>query len=211
MLIRTRRERLGHGSKLLPGSDGRHYDRAMKEQPGLTVSYVGHATVLLDLEGVKLLTDPLLRSRVAHLRRAGKVDRGALRGLDAVLVSHLHYDHLDLPSLQSLGRETPVIAPKGAGALIRRKAAATNVILEEQAHRLLHRGRRVAGRPVITMQRAVQLAVPVRSSMRVLAKNLGRLGRVGRVRHPAQTWSRVRPVNAAAWKNAWSTFAASAA
>ena len=47
---------------------------------------------------------------------------GVLRGVDAVLISHLHYDHLDLPSLQRLGPEMPVVAPHGAGALIRRKA-----------------------------------------------------------------------------------------
>ena len=92
------------------------------------VEFVGHATVLVDLEGVRLLTDPLLRSRVAHLRRAAEVDAGALRGVDAVLVSHLHYDHLDLPSLQRLGRDMPVVAPHGAGALIRRKAGIKNVL-----------------------------------------------------------------------------------
>ncbi len=79
------------------------------------VRYVGHATVVVDLGGVRLLTDPLLRNRVAHLRRAAKVDPAALRGVDAVLISHLHYDHLDLPSLQRLGREMPVVAPHGAG------------------------------------------------------------------------------------------------
>jgi L-ascorbate metabolism protein UlaG (beta-lactamase superfamily) len=91
------------------------------------VEYVGHATVALHLGGVRLLTDPLLRNRVAHLRRAVKVDATALRGVDAVLISHLHYDHLDLPSLQRLGRDMPVVAPHGAGALIRRKAGSRNV------------------------------------------------------------------------------------
>ena len=52
----------------------------------------------------------------------------SLRGVDAVLISHLHYDHLDMPSLQRLGREMPVVAPRGAGALIKRKAGVTNVI-----------------------------------------------------------------------------------
>jgi len=93
-----------------------------------TVQYVGHASVLADLNGVRLLTDPLLRNRVAHLRRAVKVDAGALRGVDAVLISHLHYDHLDLPSLQRLGRDMPVVAPHGAGALIRRKAGVKSVV-----------------------------------------------------------------------------------
>jgi len=92
------------------------------------IQYVGHATTLVDVGGVRLLTDPLLRNRVAHLRRAVKVDAGALRGVDAVLISHLHYDHLDLPSLQKLGRDMPVIAPRGAGALIRRKAGIKNVV-----------------------------------------------------------------------------------
>jgi L-ascorbate metabolism protein UlaG (beta-lactamase superfamily) len=83
--------------------------------------YVGHSTVLVDMDGVRLLTDPLLRHRVAHLRRAGKVDARALRGVDAVLVSHLHYDHLDVPSLEKLGRELPIVVPRGAGRWLTRK------------------------------------------------------------------------------------------
>ncbi len=100
----------------------------MSASPRASVKYVGHATVLVDLGGVRLLTDPLLRNRVAHLRRAAKVDPASLRGVDAVLISHLHYDHLDLPSLQRLGREMPVVAPRGSGALIRRKAGVKNVL-----------------------------------------------------------------------------------
>ena len=37
------------------------------------IEYVGHATVFVDLDGVRLLTDPLLRNRVAHLRRSTPV------------------------------------------------------------------------------------------------------------------------------------------
>jgi L-ascorbate metabolism protein UlaG (beta-lactamase superfamily) len=76
--------------------------------------YVGHATVLVELDGVRLLTDPVLRRRVVHLRRRVPAPTEPLSDLAAVLLSHVHYDHLDLPSLRSLGRNVPVIVPRGA-------------------------------------------------------------------------------------------------
>lgn len=81
--------------------------------------WLGHSTVLLEVDGARLLTDPLLRPWVLHLRRAAPlVAEGAL-DLDAVLISHLHYDHLDLPSLQRLDRGVTVVVPRGAGGLVR--------------------------------------------------------------------------------------------
>lgn len=77
--------------------------------------------MLIELDGVRLLTDPVLRARLAHLRRVAPVDRSALRAADAILVSHVHYDHLDLPSLEQLGRSVPIVVPRGAGALLRRR------------------------------------------------------------------------------------------
>jgi L-ascorbate metabolism protein UlaG (beta-lactamase superfamily) len=77
--------------------------------------------VLLDLDGVRLLTDPVLRNRVAHLRRRIRVNSAQYSGIDAVLVSHLHFDHLDLPSLERLGREMLLVVPRGGGALLRRR------------------------------------------------------------------------------------------
>ena len=85
------------------------------------IQYVGHATVFVDLDGVRLLTDPLLRNRVAHLRRSTPVAARSLRGVDAVLVSHAHYDHLDLPSLERLGKKLPVVLPRGLGGLLRKR------------------------------------------------------------------------------------------
>lgn len=92
---------------------------------GDRIAFVGHSTVLIELDGVRLLTDPLLRTRVAHLRRrVAPVDIGALADPDAVLVSHLHRDHLDLASLRLLGPATPLLAPAGAGAWLRRRGFA---------------------------------------------------------------------------------------
>lgn len=86
------------------------------------VVFLGHSTVLLELDGIRLLTDPLLRMRVAHLRRQVPAVATAITDEPtAVLISHLHHDHLDLPSLRNLGRDTPLIVPTGAGAWLGRK------------------------------------------------------------------------------------------
>src|SRR5258705_1416646 len=85
------------------------------------LTWVGHATVLLELGGARLLTDPLLRTRLGHLRRHGARPRPEVtEDIDAVLISHVHLDHLDARSLRSLTRRARVIAPQGAGRLLRR-------------------------------------------------------------------------------------------
>jgi len=85
------------------------------------ITWLGHATVLLEVGGVRLLTDPLLRGRVVHLRRhapsAGATV--AVEPVDAVLISHAHHDHLDRPSLRRLARaQTDAVLPRGAAPLL---------------------------------------------------------------------------------------------
>lgn len=91
-----------------------------KKHPA-TIRWIGHSTVLLELDGVRLLTDPLLRRLVAHLRRRTPVHPDALEPVDAVLISHAHHDHLDFASLRRVGRTTHVVAPLGLGTLLRRR------------------------------------------------------------------------------------------
>lgn len=84
------------------------------------VTWLGHATALLEVGGARFLTDPLLRQRFAHLARRTAAPR--LEGrIDAVLVSHLHHDHLDLASLRAVGSAVPVVVPRGAGAWLRER------------------------------------------------------------------------------------------
>jgi L-ascorbate metabolism protein UlaG (beta-lactamase superfamily) len=86
------------------------------------LTWLGHATVLVELDGITLLTDPLLRRRAAHLVRAEPVPTNlGLDTLDVVLVSHVHFDHLDLPSLSLLPRSTTLVVPRGAARLVRRR------------------------------------------------------------------------------------------
>lgn len=85
------------------------------------ITWYGHATVLIETrDGARLLTDPVLRSRVAHLRRhVPTAPPGALDGLDAVLISHVHQDHLDRPTLRGLaGPRTTIVVPPGAGGIV---------------------------------------------------------------------------------------------
>jgi L-ascorbate metabolism protein UlaG (beta-lactamase superfamily) len=86
------------------------------------IVFLGHASVLIEVDGVRLLTDPLLRGRVAHLRRqAPSVRRELFADPGVVLISHLHHDHLDLASLRLLGGATPLVVPAGAGGWLRRR------------------------------------------------------------------------------------------
>jgi len=83
------------------------------------LTWVGHATALVELDGLRFLTDPVLRNRVGPLRRHGPPPAaGTTNDLDALLVSHLHHDHADVPSLRRLDRRVPVLAPRGAGGFL---------------------------------------------------------------------------------------------
>jgi L-ascorbate metabolism protein UlaG (beta-lactamase superfamily) len=80
-----------------------------------TITYVGHGTVLIEAEGTRLLTDPVLRSRIGPLVRHGPAPGPEIsKDLDAILISHLHRDHADLSSLRLLDPGTPLLAPPGS-------------------------------------------------------------------------------------------------
>ncbi len=88
----------------------------------LQMTYIGHATVLLEIDGMRLLTDPILRNWVWHLRRRKiTIDPAWHKNIDAVLISHVHWDHLHLPSLKLLDRKTPLIVPSGLAPLLNKQ------------------------------------------------------------------------------------------
>lgn len=99
------------------------------EGAALRVSYVGHATVLVQTRGLNLLIDPVWAERASPFTWAGPkrvnrpgIDLDHLPPLDAVLVSHNHYDHMDLRCLSRLARtHAPrVLTPLGNDAIMRR-------------------------------------------------------------------------------------------
>lgn len=81
------------------------------------MSYLGHSTVVVEMDGARLITDPILRPRVGPLVRATTpIDPGAWADIDVVVLSHSHWDHLDLASLRLLGPDVPLVVPRGMGA-----------------------------------------------------------------------------------------------
>jgi len=92
-------------------------------------TWVGHATVLLQVGGLTVLTDPMWSDRASPISFMGPkrlvppaLPLEALPRLDFVLLSHNHYDHLDRPTVERLGRAQPQarwLAPLGLGALLR--------------------------------------------------------------------------------------------
>ena len=91
---------------------------------GLRATWLGHSTVLIEIEGVRVLTDPVWGPRASPSRFAGPrrfqpvpVSLRALPPLDVVIVSHDHYDHLDYPSIRRLAKlDVPFVTSLGVGA-----------------------------------------------------------------------------------------------
>ena len=98
---------------------------ALERNPALT--WVGHATFYVRLEGAAFLTDPVYSDYASPLPFAGPrrlvppgVPLDALPRLDLALLSHDHYDHADLPTVRRLaGRGVPFVVPSGVGELVR--------------------------------------------------------------------------------------------
>ena len=112
----------------------------------LTATWVGHATVLLQVGGLNVLTDPMWSDRASPVRFAGPrrwvpaaVALDALPPIDLVLLSHNHYDHLDDRSVRRLARAHPDAlwaTPLRLGSFLRRRGVRRVVELDwwEEAH-----------------------------------------------------------------------------
>jgi L-ascorbate metabolism protein UlaG (beta-lactamase superfamily) len=107
-------------------------------ETGLRATWLGHSTVLLEIDGVRVLTDPVWGERVSPFAWAGPrrfhrapVTIAELPHLDAVVVSHDHYDHLDYPSVRELARRgVPFVTSLGVGAHLEAWGVAPSRITE---------------------------------------------------------------------------------
>jgi L-ascorbate metabolism protein UlaG (beta-lactamase superfamily) len=125
--------------------------------PLVRVAWLGHATVVLDIAGLRLVADPLLRRHNGPLRRRGpRPPSAAWAGVDAVLISHLHHDHAELSSLRMLPG-APVFTGHTNAAWLRRRGL-PGIGLGDEWHELgkgvsvrlvraVHHGRPMPHRP----------------------------------------------------------------
>jgi L-ascorbate metabolism protein UlaG (beta-lactamase superfamily) len=114
----------GSPSLPVPTVRGGHERFATPPPTGLRVTWLGHSTLLVEVDGYRILTDPVWGERVSPLSAVGPkrwyeplLSLGELPRLDAVVISHDHYDHLDEPTLSAMKDwDTTFIVPLGVGA-----------------------------------------------------------------------------------------------
>jgi L-ascorbate metabolism protein UlaG (beta-lactamase superfamily) len=82
------------------------------------LGFYGHSTVLVSMDGVRILTDPVLRG-IFPLRRHGPATDADAVACDVVVISHGHRDHLDLPSLNALPSSPLIVVPLGLAGVLR--------------------------------------------------------------------------------------------
>lgn len=124
-----------------------------KPQTGLRATWLGHSTVLIEIDGLRVLTDPVWGLRASPSRVAGPkrfqpvpVALSELPPIDLVVVSHDHYDHLDYPTIRALAKsDVPFVTSLGVGAHLEAWGVAHERITELdwwQSHRIVSRDRK---------------------------------------------------------------------
>lgn len=141
----------------LPSSDPRAaWGRAPAS--GLRATWLGHSTVLIEIDGARILTDPVWGPRASPTRFLGPkrfqpvpVPLKQLPPLDAIVISHDHYDHLDYSTIRSLRRSNvPFVTTLGVGAHLERWGIPAERITELdwwESHRVAGTGVEIAAAP----------------------------------------------------------------
>jgi L-ascorbate metabolism protein UlaG (beta-lactamase superfamily) len=124
----------------------------------LSLTWIGHATVLLQTAGMNILTDPLFSRRASPVQWAGPkrvrdpgIAINALPPIDLILLSHNHYDHMDLPALRRLSRFSAprIVTPLGNAGHIRKARRSFHIDELDWGQSLQSGGARVTLTPAL--------------------------------------------------------------
>ncbi|MBB4895903.1 L-ascorbate metabolism protein UlaG (beta-lactamase superfamily) [Streptomyces olivoverticillatus] len=121
-------------------------DLAVPAASGLRLTWLGHSSVLAEIDGARVLFDPVWGERCSPFAFAGPrrlhpvpMPLAETGPLDAVVISHDHYDHLDMPTVRALARTgTAFVVPLGVGAHLEHWGVAADRIAELDWHESTH-------------------------------------------------------------------------
>lgn len=124
-----RKERKGKPkdlSYIVPSESGVDYAWLRDNREQMTITWIGHATFLIQVNGLNLLIDPVWASRMGFERRLSPpgIPLEELPEIDVVLISHGHYDHLDFSTLRKLNGSPTYLVPAGLARVFVRKGFA---------------------------------------------------------------------------------------
>ena len=89
----------------------------------MKITFIGHATCLIEIAGKRILTDPIWAKRVWFFKRLQKpgLTINQVLPIDLVLLSHAHFDHFDSGTLKKINKDTPVVCAKHLARLLKRR------------------------------------------------------------------------------------------
>jgi N-acyl-phosphatidylethanolamine-hydrolysing phospholipase D len=103
---------------LMPNTETKHAQQSEQTFDDVLITWIGHSTFLIQYRGINILTDPILSQRASPLSFAGPkrlvplpLSFNDLPPIDYVIISHNHYDHLDLETIQLFGNSTRYLVP----------------------------------------------------------------------------------------------------
>lgn len=125
-MLRWSKERRNKKKDLItqiPHTEEKQIESLQKNKQDISITWVGHSTFLIQIEGINLLTDPVWAQRMGLQKRLTDpgLTIGELPEIDLVLISHGHYDHLDFPTLKKLNGDITYYVPVGLKKLFQRK------------------------------------------------------------------------------------------
>ncbi len=120
---RERRRKKRAESYIVPQATHKEIEFLQKNRTQATVTWIGHATFLIQCAGLNLITDPVFAQYLGLFKRlsAPGLSIEDLPSIDAVLISHAHYDHLNFRSIRALPGQPKLLVPEGLAVMMKRK------------------------------------------------------------------------------------------
>lgn len=120
---RERRKKKKDLQTQIPYSEENAVDRLQQNKDDFSLTWIGHSTFFIQMDGVNILTDPVWSKRMGLQKRQTEpgIPIDQLPKMNVVLISHGHYDHLDFPTLRKLKGDITYLVPAGLKDLFRRK------------------------------------------------------------------------------------------